>query len=160
MLGARWKAGGEQDGDRRCAALEGEGVPVLEVVGEVPVLPPARSKTDHEKRISAVTWSVRLVVSGVSGPPPFPTLGSSMWILLPLPSSFWSFGQDQVAVPTDSFITPPGKVSPSAVTTSQDWVVKDIAVMWRDSKCGFTFDQISFQQNWAKLLASLCNKKP
>lgn len=44
MLGARWKVGGEQEGDRRCAAPEGEGVPVLEVVGEVPVLPPRKYK--------------------------------------------------------------------------------------------------------------------
>lgn len=42
VLGARWKVGGEQEGDRRCAALEGDGVPVLEVVGEVPVLPPKK----------------------------------------------------------------------------------------------------------------------
>lgn len=42
VLGARWKVGGEQEGDRRCAAPEGDGVPVLEVVGEVPVLPPGK----------------------------------------------------------------------------------------------------------------------
>lgn len=44
VLGARWKVGGEQEGDRRCAAPEGDGVPVLEVVGEVPVLPPRKQK--------------------------------------------------------------------------------------------------------------------
>lgn len=42
VLGARWKVGGEQDGERRCVAPEGDGVPVLEVVGEVPVLPPEK----------------------------------------------------------------------------------------------------------------------
>lgn len=47
VLEARWKVGGEQEGDRRWAAPEGDGVPVLEVVGDVPVLPP---KWGDEKR--------------------------------------------------------------------------------------------------------------
>lgn len=65
MLGARWKVGGEQEGDRRCAAPEGEGVPVLEVVGEVPVLPPRKYKNTFIGLFVTVTrvtggWSVHV----------------------------------------------------------------------------------------------------
>lgn len=57
VLGPRWKAGGEQEGDKRCAAPEGEGVPVLEVVGEVPVLPPTRRGENKEIQESPSTVS-------------------------------------------------------------------------------------------------------
>lgn len=55
VLGARWKVGGEQEGDRRWAAPEGEGVPVLEVVGEVPVLPPKKHTETHTQRKDSET---------------------------------------------------------------------------------------------------------
>ena len=47
LLGARWKVGGEQEGESRWAAPDGEGVPLLEVVGEVPVLPPGPTQTQQ-----------------------------------------------------------------------------------------------------------------
>lgn len=51
VLEARWKVGGEQDGDRRWAGPEGEGVPVLEAVGDVPVLPPKQNDKSKGKKI-------------------------------------------------------------------------------------------------------------
>lgn len=59
VLGARWKVGGEQEGDRRWAVPEGEGAPVLEVVGEVPVLPPEKHTGTHTLNAKTVRQSQR-----------------------------------------------------------------------------------------------------